>query len=212
MAAAYESNKSNKTVGATTTRWREASGRTAERERGSEEGGKGERARYSTKVKREEGERRYKQKNRAKERDGARQRRTATRPDRPVAQPARVYLALLQRAADSSRFSLINSSYVSKPDRSIPSRASSAPNPRIDFPFRNESFRERNYRDLSPLPSPLPPLILLPLPLLHNYHGAVVVLDAPQTRSRVGRYRKGRIISEKNARCKSAWHSNYLDY
>lgn len=38
-------------VGATTT----AEG---ERERGSEEGGKGERARYSAKVKREEGERR----------------------------------------------------------------------------------------------------------------------------------------------------------
>lgn len=170
MVAAYESNKSNKTVGATTTRWREASGRTAEGERGSEEGGKGERARYSAKVKREEGERRYKQKNRAKERDGARQRRTATRPDRPVAQPARVYLALLQRAADSSRFSLINSSYVSKPDRSIPSRASSAvPQSSNRFPFSKRIIsREKLSRPLSsslsspsPDPAPPPPLSII---------------------------------------------------
>ena len=69
--------------------------RERERQRGSEEGGKGERARYFAKVERGERKKIQKRKEEKKERE---YRRTATRPDRPVAQAAHVYLALLHRA------------------------------------------------------------------------------------------------------------------
>lgn len=76
----------------------------SERKRGSEEGRKGERARYSAKVKR--GERKEIQKNRAKERDGAQEN---SDPTRPTGSPASARISCSATPhADSSRFSLMD--------------------------------------------------------------------------------------------------------